>query len=84
MAQPTCNPAGTYPATAELLIGAGAEADTHNSQGVPAIAIATRDVAEVLKAHGATCPSAGSQRRAPSERPYDGGCIQSASASGTE
>lgn len=51
------NPNGDYRATAEALIGAGAAADTRNKEGVPAVMIAGKDVAEVLIAHGARVPN---------------------------
>jgi len=47
---------GDYVATVEMLIGKGAQADTYNSQGVPAVMMASDPVAEVLLKHGAKRP----------------------------
>lgn len=50
------NPKGDYVATVRMLIDHGASADTYNDKGVPAVSLASEEVAEELAKHGAKVP----------------------------
>lgn len=50
------NPNGDYIATVRMLIDKGASPDTYNDRGVPAVSLASEEVAEELEKHGARVP----------------------------
>lgn len=70
------NPDGDYVATVKMLIEHGASADTYNSEGVPAIRMASSPVAKVLEENGAKQPK-------PSTRPAMGQVAALQAAGGT-
>lgn len=51
------NPKGDYAGTVLLLLAKGAAADTHNAAGVPAVTMASPEIAEILRANGAKPPA---------------------------
>lgn len=51
------NPKGDYTGTVMLLLAKGAKADTRNGEGVPAVTMASSEVAAILLANGAKPPT---------------------------
>jgi ankyrin repeat protein len=51
------SPKGDYSGTVMLLLAKGAAADTHNAVGVPAVEMASSEIAQILIANGAKLPT---------------------------